>query len=131
MPTIRSIQMTNLVLVMAAAAAMAYLVSISAAIGCLLGGGFVIVNLFLLAGMAGFALAAARRSGGLNKMGLAAVPLKIALMIGLIYALFARIHIDGVGFALGVLTQVTAIIIETARTSMRKHQTGAIVPEEF
>ncbi|HLX37965.1 MAG TPA: hypothetical protein VKR29_09190 [Candidatus Binataceae bacterium] len=131
MPTIRSIQLTNLGLMLAGAAVLAYFVSTSAAIGCLLGGGFVIVNLFLLAGMAGFALAAARRSGGVNKIGLAAVPLKIALMIGLIYALFAHIHIDGLGFALGVLTQITAIIIETARTSMRRNQAGAVVPEEF
>jgi len=131
MPTIRSIQMTNLLLMLAGAAALAYFVSVSAAIGCLLGGGFVIVNLFLLAGVAGFALTAARRSGGANKIGLAAVPLKIALMVGLIYALFAHVHIDGVGFALGVLTQVTAIIIETGRTSLRKNEVGAVLPEEL
>ena len=28
-------------------------------------------------------------------------------MVGLIYVVFAHIHIDGLGFALGVLTQVT------------------------
>ena len=131
MPTIRSIQLTNLVLMLVGAAALAHFVSASAAIGCLLGGGFVIVNLFLLAGMAGFALAAARRSGGANKIGLAAVPLKIALMIGLIYALFARIHIDGLGFAVGVLTQVTAIIIETGRASLRKSVARTVVSEEL
>ena len=52
-------------------------------------------------------------------------------MIGLIYVVFARIHIDGLGFALGVLTQVTAIIIETARTSIRKNRVDAGIPEEL
>lgn len=131
MPTIRSIQFTNLVLVFVAAGAMAYFVSTSAAIGCLLGGAVVVANLFLLAAIGRFALAAARESGGVSKVGLAALPAKIALMVGLIYVAFARIHIDGLGFALGVLTQVTAIIIETGRTSLRKNRTDSGIPEEL
>jgi len=128
MPTIRSIQLTNLVLVMVAAGAMAALVSVNAAIGCLIGGAVVVANLFLLAALGRFALAAARNAGGVSKVGLAALPAKIALMVALIYVAFARIHIDGLGFALGVLTQVTAIIIETGRTSMRR-RSG--LPEEL
>ena len=131
MPTIRSIQLTNLLLVCVAAAAMACFVSTSAAIGCLLGGGFVVANLFLLAVLGRFALSAARASGGVSRTALGAMPLKIALMIGLIYIVFARIHIDGLGFALGVLTQVTAIIIETGRTSLRKGRTQSGIPEEL
>jgi hypothetical protein len=131
MPTIRSIQLTNVLLVCIAAIAMAGFVSVPAAVGCLLGGAFVIANMFLLAVLGRFALSAARASGGVSRMGLAAMPLKIALMIGLIYVVFARIHIDGLGFALGVLTQVTAIIIETARTSMRKNRVESGIPEEL
>ena len=131
MPTIRSIQLTNLLLVCVAAAAMACFVSTSAAIGCLLGGGFVVANLFLLAVLGRFALSAARASSGVSRMALGALPLKIALMIGLIYIVFARIHIDGLGFALGVLTQVTAIIIETGRTSLRKNRVDSGIPEEL
>jgi hypothetical protein len=131
MPTIRSIQLTNVALVLVAATAMACFVSPAAGIGCLLGGGFVIVNLFLLAALGRFALAAARQSGGVSKLGLAALPVKIALMVGLIYVVFVRIHIDGLGFALGVLTQVTAIIIETGRTSLRKYRTDSGMPEEL
>jgi hypothetical protein len=131
MPTIRSIQLTNVLLVCIAAIAMAGFVSVPAAVGCLLGGAFVIANMFLLAVLGRFALSAARASGGVGRMGLAAMSLKIALMIGLIYVVFARIHIDGLGFALGVLTQVTAIIIETARTSMRKNRVESGIPEEL
>ncbi len=131
MPTIRSIQLTNLALVFVAAAALACFVSATAAIGCLLGGAVVVANLFLLAALGRYALAAARNSGGVSKLGMAALPVKIALMVGLIYVVFARVHIDGLGFALGVLTQVTAIIIETGRTSMRRNRTQSGIPEEL
>ena len=119
-PTIWSIQATNLVLVVLSAGLMAYFVSRAAAIGCLVGGGVVIANMFLLAALGRFALSAARQSGGVSRLGLIALPLKVALVVGLIYLVFARVHIDGLGFATGVLTQVTAIIIETGRMSFRK-----------
>jgi len=131
MPTIRSIQLTNLVLVFIAAGALAVFVSASAALGCLVGGAVVVANLFLLAALGRFALAAARNSGGVSRLGLAALPAKIALMVALIYVVFAHIHIDGLGFALGVLTQVTAIIIETGRTSIRKNRSQSGIPEEL
>jgi hypothetical protein len=131
MPTIRSIQLTNVALIFVAAVAMAYFVSAGAAIGCLVGGAVMVANMFLLAALGRFALAAARNSGGVSKIGLAALPAKIALMIGLIYVVFARIHIDGLGFALGVLTQVTAIITETGRTSLRKNRTQSGIGEEL
>jgi hypothetical protein len=131
MPTIRSIQFTNLVLVFVAAGALGVLVSTGAAVGCLVGGAVMVANMFLLAALGRFALAAARNRGGVSKVGLAALPAKIALMIGLIYVVFARIHIDGLGFALGVLTQATAIIIETGRTSLRKNRTQSGIGEEL
>jgi hypothetical protein len=129
-PTIWSIQATNLVLVVLSAGLMAYFVSRAAAIGCLVGGGVVIANMFLLAALGRFALSAARQSGGVSRLGLIALPLKVALVVGLIYLVFARVHIDGLGFATGVLTQVTAIIIETGRMSFRKNRTDSGIPEE-
>jgi len=119
MPTIRSIQITNLALVFISAGVLAYFVSDAAAIGCLIGGAVVLGNMFLLAALGRFALASAERHGGATRLGMAALPLKLLLFAGLIYAVFEKIHIDGLGFALGVLTQVTAIIIETGRTSLR------------
>ncbi len=129
-PTIRSIQLTNLALLAVSVALLMYFVSRAAAIGCLVGGGVVIANMFLLSALGWVVLSAARQSGGISTLGLIALPLKIALVVGLIYVVFARIHIDGLGFALGVLTQVTAIIIETGRTSLRKNRTNSGIPEE-
>jgi hypothetical protein len=130
-PTIRSIQATNLVLVAMSAGLLAYFVSSAAAIGCLVGGVVVLANMFLLAALGSFALSAARRTGGVSRLGLFALPLKVALVAALMYVVFAHIHIDGLGFALGVLTQVTAIIIETGRTSFRKNRTDSAISEEF
>jgi hypothetical protein len=131
MPTIRSIQVTNLALLAVSVALLMYFVSRAAAIGCLVGGGVVVANMFLLAALGRFALSAARQRGGVSRLGLLALPLKIALLVGLIYLVFARVHIDGLGFATGVLTQVTAIIIETGRMSLRKNRTVSGIPEEF
>src|SRR3984893_13410798 len=130
MPTLRSIQITNLVLVFISAGLLGYFVSNAAAIGCLIGGAVVVGNMFLLAALGRFALASAGRHGGATRLGIVALPLKLLLFAGLIYAVFAQIHIDGLGFALGVLTQVSAIIIETGRTSLRA-KTDAPVPEEL
>jgi hypothetical protein len=130
MPTIRSIQLMNIALLAVSSLLLMYFVSRAAAIGCLVGGAVVIANMFLLAALGRVVLSAARQSGGVSSLGLIALPLKLALVVGLIYVVFARIHIDGLGFALGVLTQVTAIIIETGRTSFRKNRTGSGIPEE-
>jgi hypothetical protein len=48
-----------------------------------------------------------------------AIPLKMLLVLGLVYLLFTQTKIDGLGFGLGVLTQMTAAIIETGRASLR------------
>jgi len=119
-PSIRSIQATNLALVAASAALLLCFVSSAAAIGCLVGGAVVIVNMFLLAAAGRFALSSAERSGGATRLGAMALPLKLLLFVGLIYVAFTRMHLDGVGFALGVLTQVTAIIIQTGRVAWGK-----------
>ena len=66
MPTIRSIQLTNLALLAVSAALLMYFVSRAAAIGCLVGGGVVIANMLLLAVLGRFALSAARQSGGVS-----------------------------------------------------------------
>ncbi len=120
MPTIGAIQRTNVILVAITAALLAYFVSPQAAFGCILGGAVVIANLFALAILGRVALAVA--SGGASsaaRLGTLAIPLKLFLVVGLIYLVFTHAHIDGLGFGFGVLTQMTAIIIETGRASLR------------
>ncbi|HUY38058.1 MAG TPA: hypothetical protein VMV13_04475 [Candidatus Binataceae bacterium] len=119
-PTIAAIQRTNVLLVALTAAALAYLVSINSAIGCMLGGAVVIANLWILAALGRLVLAAAGAgiSGNAARLGAAAIPLKLLIVVGLVYLAFTRAHIDGLGFGFGVLTQLAAIIIETGRASL-------------
>jgi hypothetical protein len=120
-PTIASIQRTNFVLVIATAAILDLFASTQVAIGCLLGGAVVIANLWILSALAGLLLAASRAgvSGGAAKLGALAIPLKLFIIVGLVYLVFSRARIDGMGFGFGVLTQMAAIIIETGRASLR------------
>lgn len=111
----------NLILVVMTAAILAVTLSTRAAVACLLGGAVVIANLWILNLLGGLLLSAAGAgiSGTAAKLGVLAIPLKMLLVIGLVYLIFTRTKIDGLGFGLGVLTQMTAAIIETGRASMR------------
>src|ERR1019366_7633970 len=119
-PTISSIQRTNVVLVVVSAAILAWFASTPAAVGCVLGGAVVIANLWILSVLGGLILAAsgARISGVAAKLGALALPLKMLIVVVLVYLVFTRARIDGMGFGVGVLTQMAAIIIETGRASV-------------
>ena len=120
-PTIPAIQRMNAILVAVTAALLFYFDSTAASLGFLLGGAIVIVNLWVLSllGAAILAAAGAGISGTAAKFGVMAIPLKMLIVVGLVFLVFRRTNIDGVGFALGVLTQMTAAIIETGRASLR------------
>ena len=126
MPTIAPIQRTTAVLTAIISVLLGVFYSPQSALGCVLGGAVVMANLFALAIIGRLALAVA--AGGASsaaKFGTLAIPLKLFVVIGLIYLVFTRAHIDGLGFGFGVLTQMTAIIIETARASLRGRLSGA------
>ena len=120
-PTISSIQRTNFILVVVSAAILAWFASMSVAVGCLLGGAVVIANLWILSALGGLFLAAsgAGISGAAAKLGALAIPLKLLIVVGLVYLVFTRARVDAMGFGIGVLTQMAAIIIETGRASVR------------
>jgi len=120
-PTIWSIQRTNAVLVVVSAAILAWLASMPMAVGCIVGGAVVIANLWILSALGGLVLAAsgAGISGIAAKLGALAIPLKLLIVVGLVYVIFTRTRVDGMGFGVGVLTQMAAIIIETGRASVR------------
>ncbi len=127
-PTIAAIQRTNVVLIAISAALLAMFDSSPAAIGCLIGGFVVVANLFVLSTLGRLVLAAAGAgiSGKAAKLGVAAIPLKLLIVVGLVYLIFSHVHVDPIGFGAGVLTQLTAIIIETGRASMGGRD---VVPE--
>ena len=120
-PAISSIQRTNVVLVALSATILAVFSTAQSAIGCLLGGAIVIANLWILAALGRMILAAsgAGISKGAARLGALAIPMKLFIVVGLVYLVFAHAGVDGMGFAIGVLTQMAAIIIETGRASVR------------
>jgi hypothetical protein len=120
-PTIASIQRTNFILVVISASILALFASAPVAVGCMVGGAVVIANLWILSALGGLLLAASSAgvSGAAAKLGALAIPLKLFIIVGLVYLIFTRARIDGMGFGIGVLTQMAAIIIETGRASLR------------
>jgi hypothetical protein len=119
-PTISAIQRVNVILVALTTILLAIFVSSAAAMGCLLGGTVVIANLFVLSMLGALVLAAAGGGVAAHRAGALAIPLKLLLIAGLVYLLFSRVRIDAIGFGLGVLTQLLAVLIETWRAAIRQ-----------
>jgi hypothetical protein len=120
-PTIGAIQRTNVILLALVVLTLASLGRIASAAGCLLGGSVVIANLFLLTVIGRVVIAAVTGGSTLaTRLGHVAIPLKLMVMLGLLYLVFSSVHVDALGFALGVLTQFVAIIIETGRAALRR-----------
>lgn len=119
-PKVSSIQHTNVIILASSSSVLAVFLSSSAALGCLLGGAVVIGNLYLLSILGRVAISiASGGSAGAVRLGVLAIPLKLLIVVGLLYLVFKSVPVDGLGFGLGVLTQMAAIIIETARASTR------------
>ncbi len=117
LPALGAIQRTNIIVACMASLALLEFRSSASAISCLLGASVVIANLFLLAFLARLLLASAA-GGASGALGAVALPLKLIMIAGLVYVVLFRSGIDGVGFALGVFTQLVAVLIETARANL-------------
>jgi len=117
LPALGAIQRTNVIIACAASLALLEFRSSASAISCLLGATVVIANLFMLAFLARLLLASAA-GGASSALGAVALPLKLIIIAGLVYVVLFRSGIDGVGFALGVFSQLVAVLIETARANL-------------
>ena len=118
-PTIAGIQCMTAV--MTAMLSLLLLASVSPAMaaGCAIGGAVMIANLFLLTFVGRWIVAVASNSGGANRLGIVAAPLKLLFIVTVVAWLLSRTNINVPGFVLGVLTQPGAIFIETWRVSAR------------
>ncbi len=121
-PTIASIQRTNVVLVAVSAAILALFASTRMAVGCMLGGAVVMANLWILSAIGGLLLGGFG-GGNLRRRGQAGSARDSDEAADRRWPrlpdFHARARIDGMGFGVGVLTQMAAIIIETGRASVR------------
>ncbi|HUN56607.1 MAG TPA: hypothetical protein VMU41_00710 [Candidatus Binataceae bacterium] len=117
LPTIAGIQRATAILAALIALALALTLSSAAAIAALLGATVMIVNLYLLAILGRFILGIAQH-GGSAALGGVLAPLKMVLIIGLVYAIISSGRVNLAGFAVGLLTQLLAVFIETWRVSL-------------
>jgi ABC-type dipeptide/oligopeptide/nickel transport system permease component len=118
-PTILGIQRMTVILLAVVALVLLSFISGAAALGCLVGGAVVIANLFALTLIGRWILAAANRRCGISRLAVVAAPLKLLIIVAVIYLVCTRTRIDIPGFALGVLTQLSAVFVETWRVSSR------------
>jgi hypothetical protein len=128
LPALGAIQRTNVIVACVTAMVLLGFRSSASAISCLLGASVVIANLFVLAFLARLLLASAAGGAG-SALGAVALPLKLIIIAGLVYVVLFRSGIDGVGFALGVFTQLVAVLIETGRANLTQTaQAGVETP---
>jgi len=119
LPALGAIQRTNVIVAGLAALLLIIFRSTAAAMSCLLGASVVIANLYVLALLARLLLVSAA-GGASAALGAVALPLKLFIIAGLVYLVLFRSGIDGVGFAVGVFTQLVAVLIETARANLSR-----------
>ena len=127
-PTIGNIQRRNLLLLAMASVAMLAFRSPAASLSCLLAGAVVMGNLFVLSVLGRATLAAIAGTGGSGSaLAVAVFPLKLLIVVGLVYLLFERVGVDGIGFMTGLMTQFVAIFLETGRVRLmaRRRQNEA------
>jgi hypothetical protein len=118
-PTIAGIQYVATVMTGMLSLLLFAVASPAVALGCAVGGAVMIANFFLLAFVGRWIVAVATQSGGANRLGIVAAPLKLLFIVTVVAWLLSRTNINVPGFVLGVLTQPAAIFIETWRVSAR------------
>lgn len=118
-PTVAGIQGATAVITAALSLLLLVTVSPAAALGCAVGGAVMIANLFLLAFVGRWIIAIATQSGGANRLGIVAAPVKLLFIVTVVAWLLSRTTINVPGFVLGLLTQLGGIFVETWRVSAR------------
>ncbi len=116
-PTIAGIQSVTAVMTATLSLMLLVVASPAAALGCAVGGAVMIANLFLLTFVGRWIIAVATQSGGANRLGIVAAPLKLLFIVTVVAWLLSRTNINVPGFLLGVLTWPGAIFVETWRVS--------------
>jgi len=117
------------ILVFTAAVAIRAVGSTPTALGCVVGGAVMIANLSALT-LVGKAVVGLAQGGGVARIAVVLAPLKLLLLIAVVYLLITRFQIDLAGFIAGSLTQLVAVFIETGRVSMRARPADQAPPSQ-
>ncbi|HTT77502.1 MAG TPA: hypothetical protein VMF50_16185 [Candidatus Binataceae bacterium] len=130
LPTIAGIQRVNAILAALLALILTLTMSPGAGIAVILGAAVMMMNLYMLAILGRFILGIAQQ-GGSGAIGAALAPLKMVLIIGLVYVIISSGRIDLPGFTAGLLTQLVAVFIETWRVSLTPNLVQSEAPRQI
>ena|SRR5216683_8070756 len=116
-PSIAAIQRTTAIVLIATAGVVLVAASPASALGCLIGGALMIMNLYVLNLIGRAIVSIARQEGGASVLGLIAAPLKMLILAGIVYLVIESGRVNIAGFIAGSLTQFAAIFIEIWRAA--------------
>ena len=116
-PSIAEIQRTTAIILIATAGIVLVAASPESAVGCLIGGALMIMNLYILNLIGRAIVSIARQEGGASMIGLIAAPLKMLMLAGIVYLVIESGRVNIAGFIAGSLTQFAAIFIEIWRAA--------------
>ncbi|MBV8360648.1 MAG: hypothetical protein JO189_22345 [Deltaproteobacteria bacterium] len=114
-PTVGAIQRTTMVVALSTAAFLLIAASPASAVSCILGAALMVANLFALSWIAQTMFVLARQAGGATTVGLIVAPMKMLLLVGIVFLIVESGRVNIVGFVAGTLTQFAAIFIEVGR----------------
>ena len=114
-PTVGAIQRTTMVVALSTAAFLLIAASPASAVSCILGAVLMVANLFALSWIAQTMFVLARQAGGATTVGLIVAPMKMLLLVGIVFLIVESGRVNIVGFVAGTLTQFAAIFIEVGR----------------
>ncbi|MBV8772359.1 MAG: ATP synthase subunit I [Deltaproteobacteria bacterium] len=120
LPTVGAIQRSTILVALLAAAVLLVEVSPASAGGCILGAALMVANLTALSWTVRVMFTLAQQRGGANRLGLLGAPLKMLLLVAIVYMIIASGEVNLPGFIAGSLTQFVAIFIEVGRPYFRK-----------
>jgi hypothetical protein len=116
-PSIAAIQRTTAIVLIATAAVVLVAASPASALGCLIGGALMIMNLYVLNLIGRAIVSIARQEGGASVLGMIAAPLKMLMLAAIVYLVIESGRVNMAGFFAGSLTQFVAIFIEIWRAA--------------
>jgi hypothetical protein len=120
LPTIEAIQRTTIVVAVFAAGILFVRASPASAGACTAGAALMVANLTALSWTVRSMFTLARQTGGATRLGLIAAPLKMLLLVAIVYLIIGTGRVNLSGFIVGTLTQFAAIFIEVGRGYFQK-----------
>ena len=118
LPTVGEIQRATIIVALLSATVLLVGVSAGSAASCMLGALLMVANLSALGWSVQTTFGLARQAGGATALGLIVAPLKMLLLVTIVFLIIESRRVNVAGFIAGTLTQFVAILIQVGRLSI-------------